>query len=369
MHFKHLIKRSLAGSTLLLASSAAWAITCNFEGGIPAPLIQTMQLQGGTITVGRDLPRGAILHRQTFRASVNPVIVCTPGAVIFQRRVQLTSTPPLVPGMSNYNGRVYETNVPGIGVSLWIAGTGIPFTQQWTNCGNGTAYCRWSMQSSMNFDVSLIKTGSISGGTVQGNRLPGMTQSFVSENTVEFQRIELAGSITVVEPTCTTPDVNVPLGSHMVHSFKGTGSATNWRDFEIRLNNCPAVSGYFNGTDANTPVWYSDGTRAPGTRTGHPVTYQLNPKSGAIDAAKGIARLSASSPGNAPAATGIGVQIANRSDQPRQLGSLLPGVTMQVGQPGGQSMSIPLRARYIQVTDTVTPGPANAAVEFVLNYQ
>ncbi|MFS2125137.1 fimbrial protein [Pseudomonas sp. Pseusp97] len=368
MKIHRTIQRSLFGSALLLGSSSAWAITCDFENGIPTPLIQTMNLQGGTISVGRDQPIGAILHRQTFRASAPMVIICTSGAVPFQRKMDLFSVPPLVPGMSNFQGKVYETNVPGIGVAVWNAGTGMPFQNSWNNCGGGTANCRWTLNASLYFDVSLIKTGPISGGLVQGSALPGMTQSFVSENTVTFQRITLAGSINVVVPTCTTPDVNVPLGSHMVHDLQGTNSGTAWRDFDIRLNNCPAISGYFNGSDATTPVWYSDGTREVGTRSNHAVNFQLNPQSGSIDPARGIARLTASRPGTAPAATGIGVQIANRSNQPTPLGSFNPGTTLRAGQAGGQNLSIPLRARYIQVADKVTPGPANAAVEFVLQY-
>lgn len=365
------IRHTLLGSALLLASSGAWATTCNFSADNPTgnnPVVATMPLQRATISVGRDLRDGATLYRQTFRASPSMRITCLSSVTTIRGVYQLASTPlPLIPGRPEFGGNVYETDVPGIGVALWFAGNGFPYTRTFNNCGGSTSNCNWHDNGA--FDISFIKTGPISGGVIRADKLPSMSRTWVTGNSLKNLEVNFSGSITVVVPTCTTPDVNVPLGSHRVTDLKGIGNGTPWRDFEIRLNNCPAISGYINGTDTNTPVWNSDGTSTPGTPTGHPVTYKLTPQSGAIDAAEGIARLSASRPGNAPAATGIGVQIANRSNEPRPLGSFLPGVTMRPGQLGGQSMSIPLRARYIQVADTMTPGPANAAVEFLLNYQ
>ena len=369
MKTHRLIKRTLIGSALLLASSVAWATTCGYNPDNPygnGPLVTTMPLQGGTISIGRDMKNGTVLYRQTFRASPAVRILCPASVTSVREEYQISPIPSPIPDRPEFGGKVYKTNIPGVGVAIWFAGNGFPYTRTFNNCGGGTANCIYSYSA---FDISLIKTGPIEGGEIRGDSLSSMSVSFVSPNKVDIYRVSFSGSINVVAATCTTPDVNVPLGSYRVNDLKGIGSGTPSRDFEIRLNNCPAVSGYFNGSDANTPIWYSNGTATAGTRSGHPVTYQLNPKSGAIDAAKGIARLSASSPGNAPAATGIGVEITDRFNQPRPLGSFIPWITMRPGQLGGQSMSIPLRARYIQVADTVTAGPANAAVEFLLNYQ
>ena len=369
MNIQCLFKRSLTGAALLLASSAVWGTTCEFLPDNPSgdnPLMTTMPLQGSTISVGRDLPDGATLFRQTFIASPRMRIRCAASVSTIREEYRLESTPlpQIPPGRPEFQGKIYETGVPGVGVAVWYAGNGFPFSRSLGNCGGGTAACHWGISGIM--DISLIKTGPIAGGVIRGDLLPSISMHWLTGNDLELHRIKFSGTVNVVTATCATPDVNVPLGLHRVNDLKGIDTGTPWRDFEIRLDGCPAVSGYSNGT--NPTIWYSDGSSTAGTRTGHAVSYQLNPQAGSIDAARGIARLSASTSGRAPAAGGIGVQIADRANQPVRLASLNAGPNMHVGTAAGTSYSIRLRARYIQVADTVTPGPANAAVEFMLQY-
>ncbi|WP_327440575.1 fimbrial protein [Pseudomonas donghuensis] len=373
MKIHRLVTRSLISCALLLASQAVWATTCSYSSDNPSgnnPLEITMPLKGGTLSVGRDLPEGAVLFRQSFRTASGAIRISCPSSVTTIQRVrQLTSTPkPIIPGRPEFQGRVYETGVAGIGVAVWYAGNGFPYTDTIVNCGTD-ATCNW--HSYNEFDISLIKTGPIGGGTIQGDQLPTTSTSWVTGNSVELLRVKFSRTINVLNQTCNTPDVNVPLGSHMIHDLKGSGSGTPWQDFKIELKNCPAVSGYFNGGAGNYPIWYSDSSFSSGNRSGHAVSYQLIPNAGSHDAPNGIAKLSASSPGEAPAASGVGVQIANRSNQPIHLArtALYAGPNLPVGSPAGSNFEIPLRARYLQVADKVTPGPANSAVVFLLNYR
>ena len=69
----------------------------------------------------------------------------------------------------------------------------------------------------------------------------------------------------------------------------------------------------------------------------------------------------------APAATGVGVQVATSNGTPVPLATnRASGLTLRTTE---GSYSIPLRARYLQTANTVTPGPANASATFTIIYQ
>ncbi|AZD87474.1 Fimbrial adhesin [Pseudomonas chlororaphis subsp. aureofaciens] len=358
----------LSAAVLGLSSLAGMAVAdCRFNEG--AGFFGSMPLLGGNITVGRDVPLGTEVYRQTFQVPTYSVINCDRGLYEIERVRTLPVTPmPLSTWAgSPYGGQVYQTNVSGIGVAVWHANTAMPFTRSYSNCGGGTASCNWvNIQTTMAFDISLIKIGEVSPGTIRGVLLPTMAQSWVSSNTLEVQRVSLTGSINIVSRTCSTPDVTVPMDTHQLSEFSGVNSATPWKDFSIALNNCPAFHGIYSGTG---PRWLSDGTSNNlDSRTSNLLRLRLDPVRTAINPGQGILSLDPSAPGDAPAASGIGVQVADSHGGALPLATLrTSGITPRATE--GASYSIPLKARYIQTAGSVTAGPANASAVFTINYQ
>lgn len=364
MNMMQVLKLSAA---LGLSSVVGTAMAdCNFVDGT-STLIRTMPLLGGNITVGRDVPLGTEVYRQTFSPSTGLRISCSSGLYNIERRRGLPVLPlPLSSWVGvPWGGHVYQSGVPGIGVVVWYAGTPLPFSESFTNCGGGTANCVWGVQATVAFDVSFIKIGDVSPGTIQGSQLPTADQKWVSSNTLDISRVNFSGSINVVSRTCETPDVTVPMGTHMTNEFSGLNSFTPWKDFSIALNNCPAFYGTQRG---GGPRWGSDGTVTPRTPDANMLMLRLDATRPAINPSLGILSLNPSAPGDAAEATGVGVQVAYSSGTPLPLATLGPsGVIPRALE--GASYTIPLKARYIQTAGNITAGPANASAVFTINYQ
>lgn len=243
MNMKRVLRSSIA--VLGLSSLAGMAMAnCNFIDGTSA-LNRTMPLLGGNITVGRDVPLGTEVYRQTFSPSTGVRLRCLAGLYNIETRRGLPVLPlPLSSWVGTpWGGHVYQSGVPGIGVAIWYAGTPLPSSGNGLNCGGGTADCIWGIQGTMTFDLSLIKIGDVSPGTIQGSQLPTVDQKWVTSNTLEISRVNFSGSMNVVSRTCETPDVTVPMGTHLTHEFSGLNSSTPWKEFSIALNNCPAFYG------------------------------------------------------------------------------------------------------------------------------
>lgn len=365
MKMMTLIKSSAAVAGLSLVAGMAMA-DCNYvdAGG---PVVRTMPLLGGNITVGRDVPLGAEIYRQTFNIATPSLLSCSPGLYNVQTRRELPVRPLPLSSWSGspWGGNVYQTGVPGIGVAIWYAGTALPFNTNDINCGAGTAYCVYTLQHTLAFDLSLIKIGAVSPGTIQGAQLPTTTQTRASSNSVEVMRVNLSGSLNIVSRTCQTPDVPVEMGSYMLKEFSGKNTFTAWKDFTIKLNDCPAFNGYYQNTG---PRWLSDGSSNNlDSRKNNVLQVRLDPTRAAVTPNLGILSLNPTAPGQPPAATGVGLQIADSYGTPLPLATLrASGITPTAVE--GASYTIPLKARYIQTADSITAGPANATATFTLNY-
>ncbi|WP_165830334.1 MULTISPECIES: fimbrial protein [unclassified Pseudomonas] len=141
-----------------------------------------------------------------------------------------------------------------------------------------------------------------------------------------------SGSINIVQPTCRTPSKLVQLGEHSIGEFKGVGSGTKAQRFTIDLNNCPAgMAG---------------------------ISYRLDPVGTVLSAANGVMAL------NAGGASGVGLQIL------RDNGTVLPlsSSISYLRNPASGNYSIALQARYYQTSKNITPGAANASVQFTITY-
>ncbi|OHW38048.1 MULTISPECIES: fimbrial protein [Pseudomonas] len=375
MNIGALIKAGLAVGALWAVAGTAMAVTCTYMDGI-RPAVGSMPLQVSAITVGRDVPVGTEVYRQKFSMAAGqaPKLECLYAP--YQQWTELTvdSSYALASVSSGtYANKVYRTSIPGLGVAFNSLGGPLPRQsgRAWTTCTSGWR-CLVPFDGPSNFELILIKLGDVTPGVLMGSTLP-IVSLFGNFGDARMQgfRMGISGSIQIVSRTCSTPDVSVPMGSHLTAKFTGINSTTGWTDFAIALNNCPAFSGIYT---TSGPNWVSQSGTSPsgtttssGTRVNNSLQYRIDPARVAINATNGVLALDPSGTGKAPAATGVGVQVATSNGTPVPLATnRASGLTLRTTE---GSYSIPLRARYLQTANTVTPGPANASATFTIIYQ
>lgn len=146
---------------------------------------------------------------------------------------------------------------------------------------------------------------------------------------------------TVTTLSCETGDQSVDLGTHRTTEYAApVGSTLPPVDFSIKVNNCPA---------GMTSVKYQ---------------LDLAPGIAAYNAASGVIKLDPAS-----TATGVGIQITNASNVAYNL-STKPWNTVTPTYTGAAgNFTIPLRARYYRTATTLTPGTANSAIVFTMEYR
>jgi len=143
--------------------------------------------------------------------------------------------------------------------------------------------------------------------------------------------------LNITTATCTTPDVNVNMGSQGSVGFRGIDSRLAPVPFSIRLNNCSAG---ING-----------------------IKYRLDPVTAVLDQGNAVVALS----GGVSSAQGVGVQILDNADKPLAFGSDITLTTSATA--AGSSFAIPLKAAYYRTASQVTAGSANTALTFTMSYQ
>ncbi|NVZ69504.1 fimbrial protein [Pseudomonas costantinii] len=358
----------------LLASGTAFAGTCRFADTNPVGnrgVVVTMPLSGGSLTVGRDVPLGAEVYRQTFFPATNINVTCIDIVPYAIERNFFTRTPLRLSSWNSgvYAGKVYESGVPGIGIVLVHSSDVVPYDWNWRNCSGAVGNCNVNLgPSTTSYTVLFIKIGPVSAGVINGSNLPSVARDLVSDNTIDPVRLNFSGSINIVSSTCTTPDVPVVMGTHQLSEFSGKNSFTPWKDFSIGLNNCPAFNGYY---QSSGPTWTSNGGAGSvgnlDSRKNNVLRVRLDPTTAAINPSQGILSINPSRPGDTPAATGVGLQVAESNGTPLPLATLrASGITPRAD--AGASYSIPLKARYIQTEDRITAGPADATAWFTIDY-
>ncbi len=156
--------------------------------------------------------------------------------------------------------------------------------------------------------------------------------------------VSFSGSVNVIPFTCQTPDVVVPMGNYKTTDFTGVGSTSQWVDFNIELDNCPGnYPGYFQAKNQMSllvnPVY------------GNPTPDSFSLKSGT------------------GSATGIDMQVRKQNDTSLvTMGTGFDPLGPVTGNTGVTQLRIPLQARYIQSGGRVTPGVAESALTFTINY-
>nr|WP_242663347.1 hypothetical protein [Cronobacter sakazakii] len=231
-----------AGMLLLLLFSrdALASTSCSYHTGSHAVNV-TLPING-TISVGSDASDGRTLYRLHYMPSAPVKIDCLstdsiPYDVSYD--YHWTSTPHALSPWSGspFPNKVWGTNLPGVGVAVWAQGDkniAIP----------GTYYIdtiRPEPNQNVNHTVNsefwlyLIKTGPIQPGYVNGQDLPSMAIDFIASGAagspLNALKINFTGSVNIAALSCTTPDVNVKLGTWSAENdFSGVGSGTEWRD-------------------------------------------------------------------------------------------------------------------------------------------
>lgn len=374
--------RALAALACLFGAHSAHALNyvkgCALANGTIATNFAAPSPSMPTLTIGRDVPNGTVVYRHT---------VTGPPATI-ECNLSFTKTsynPNWITsnhGKSSWNqgiygGKTWETGVPGIGVAVQLPDSQVVLPHRFEiDCDSSTCT---HQSPSTKFELVLIKTGPVTPGWIKGSDLPTVGSNWwrdrfsmlPDDSGVSATRVTFAGSgIHVLARTCRTPDVNVDMGNALTNRFRGKGSGSPWRTFSVRLEECPSF--YRSQTIATSN--FASPSVAPVTSvvgtTPNRLGVVLTPTTAILDRAAGVVALS---PGtkDQPAATGVGLQLSTTGEgagTPVQFDKVMP-TGIEPEPINDATYRFELHARYYQTGDAVTPGQANSAVMFTIDYQ
>lgn len=348
-YFRFLNALFLSGAAACLYATQAHA-GMNCTGPNPASI--TFTVPTGTYTIPRDTPAGTRITPWTALQgrSTSVWTNCSGAPNIFygpvSKGVLPSSGSAVVDGMTY---PVYPTSVTGVGLIAgvenylpggWFGDTR-PLAISWATAGT------WAKSASFSdapFGVSMrfafVKTGVITGGTASYNGELA-AQSGMDSRPIgtpdHIQNILLTGSATFVPLACDVPPVSVSLGDHLKSKFSGVGYGTELKDVNIQLNNCPA------GMNS--------------------IQYMIEPVTALANSSLSVVALDQAT----STATGVGIQLLNSAGSaPFQL-SNWNTLTTYSSSVGG-SYVINLKARYYQISPTVTPGEADASMTITMLY-
>ncbi|WP_156980952.1 fimbrial protein [Vibrio galatheae] len=282
--------------------------------------------------------------------------------------------PPTIMNTELGTGPVYPSNVAGIGFVVWVHIAGGPRFMLSTSPTTYTSIVDSAGTLAMrgNFSVSLVKTGDIASGSVVDASLIPTVAWRVADKAgytglpMELYRTNYNGTLSFSTGTCTTPDVNVNLGSHSLDvELTNVGSYTEWVDSSFVLQNCPTFSGYHG--DANRQTIYDSSDIAQGdSKNPNLLEVTFQPIYGVTD---NVIHLQ----NDASSAQGIGIQIG-ASPSNLQANPLNPELIWDgseiftITPPTDSSFKIPLAARYYRYQEEAQAGSANSGVLVNIDY-
>ncbi len=195
---------------------------------------------------------------------------------------------------------------------------------------------------------SLLQPGALSGSDLPTFGIYGMI--YKSDRTpydgkkILMGSLSFRGSLNIIPFTCQTPDVVVPMGKYKTTDFTGVGSTSQWVDFNIELDNCPGNYPGYNPSKNQMSLLIN------------PVYGNPTPDSFSLKSGTG-------------SATGIDMQVRKQNDTSLiTMGTGFDPMGPVTGNTGITRFRIPLQARYIQSGGQVTPGSAESALTFTINY-
>ena len=363
---------------LLTMSKAVMAVTCTLDSVsvFKTPISATMPLNLSTIAVSNDIPDGTIIYQQRYFPSYSSITVNCDNSASWYYVMSLANTPALSSWTGtvispeswaaewSWDGYIYETGVPGIGLTLSMMSTRRPAPGSvGTNC-YASLTCTDTGKAARVI-LALVKTGAISAGVVNASNFPTFKVGLGREaSNVQLYTLNFTGSLNVTLPTCTTPDFSVSLGKWSTERFTGKGSTTPWVAANITLTNCGTFAGS-NVAVAN--YWSDDSTSSSTTMQWNTWSLSLSPVTSVLDSANGIMALDNS---NGSAATGIGIQISAGDTATADAGIIdfSSPVSGTFSSDGAVNVTLPLSARYIQTEDSVTAGTADGKLIYTISY-
>jgi type 1 fimbria pilin len=392
-HSRNKIFGLFAGLVFTMISHPGLAAVNLTLGAGLTPQNVNVPINAPTISAGADIPVGSVIYQASLIMTDSFIEGKWPAADVgktnyYTMTTVLINAPyPLADLASGpFAGGVYQTGIPGIGVAIiYTNGRLITTAKRYVENQNvlgselGIRY-NMSGEASARY-VVLIKTGPITPGSynISAANFPTVQSAmdFTQTNNanaaavtglpIKYWTFGFQGSLTVTSQTCTTPDVNVPMGSYEIHEyFTALNSVTPWVDASIDLKNCPTFHGFYNQTNAPLLMNYNTGATTTTTSINNSIGLRLTPTSSVIDAANGVMDIDTSASG---AASGVGIQIGwgSSSAMPTPF-DFAAEKLVTLPKDGSQTLRIPLAARYIQTAERPKPGKANGKVTFTINY-
>lgn len=307
---------------ILAISPLVGRAACTAENGWNNKLV-TLNFPA-QITVQADAPTGGVFYETTMDFGNNDQFASCSGTY--------TSGTKYSNGWTADGSGIAATNVPGVGVRIYFSDNSLVPTNPIATYNNATLGFYWGLSYSNRWHIQLIKTGEISGGTLQ----PGSYASFgIGGILITTLNIGGGGAVTPTGCTLTTPDVTVSLEEHRKSEFAGVGYTTAWQEFNIGLqcNKSARINVQIDATQ--------DASNIPGV-------------------------MKLDDGGSETTASGVGVELWYRPDNSAvQFGK----PKFYYTSPSGGSETVQLKARYHQTAETVTAGLANATATFTLTYQ
>lgn len=369
------------------------AVNLTLGAGLTAQNVN-VPINAPTISAGADIPVGSVIYQASLNMADSFIEGKWPasdvGKTIYYTITNgLINTPYPLADLATgpFAGGVYQTGIPGIGVAIIYTTNGrlITSTKRYVENQNvlgselGIRYTM-SGEASARY-VVLIKTGPITPGsynisaanfpTVQSamdfTQTNNANAAVVTGLPIKYWTFGFQGNLTVSAQTCTTPDVNVTLGSYEIHEhFTALNSVTPWVDASIELKNCPTFHGFYNETNAPLLMNYNTGATTSTTSNNNNIGLRLTPTTSVIDAANGVMAIDTSASG---AASGVGIQIGwgSSSAMPTPF-DFAAEKLVTLPKDGSPTLRIPLAARYIQTAERPKPGQANGKAVFTINY-
>ncbi|HIE0125141.1 fimbrial protein [Stenotrophomonas maltophilia] len=326
---------SFAAASLLLIGVALPRIAladCFYR---PNANLGTKVVNAGTVIVYQSDPVGKVVHSSSFIAGWPEVAHCiAPGGSMTYWNQILWGTP--VTGM---NG-VYATNVPGIGYRVSLAGTFNPwFPGTYTrNFTVPSGQASWGASQRWAVEFALVKTAArVGNGPL--DPVPFARADSGAGPSQPYMVLQI-GDIRILAPSCQVAvgsrNQTVNLGQEFRNRFRGVGSATASKDFQVVVN-CQASPNGIENMVSLTMDATPDASSTPGVL--------------GIDTGTGTA-------------TGVGIQVLDSAGQPVAFGQ-----PRQLGQSKDGDYVVPFKARYYQVAGAVGGGQANGRATVTLSYK
>lgn len=320
------------GLILLFGAQGAWT-ACTVT---PGYVEKVVNMEMGRVVIPNNLPVGArIAPEKLFplplTGTTNKPWTCSGGGnakgVMLQGSELIGFSEP----------KVFTTNVAGVGIRLsrYFNGT----TSEYYPHDRSTTGDFGDFNANSRFKVELFKTADVTGNgpLAQGT----YTQYYSLADSRSVLTTILSGvGITIITPSCSVDtgsrNISVEFGKVPQNNFKGKGSTTGDRNFNIKLN-CKA------GQNAqNTVLLRMDAQQDPSNE-------------------QGVLRVTQMGVGTAG---GVGIQVIDGKKVPVKFGD-----AVEVGPSKEGDYVLPYTARYYQTGDVVTPGSANGTATFTLDYK